>query len=39
MRQIGADKGKLRLIEGVVGFFQKPVTKFGAGAKIDWFKE
>ena len=35
MRRIEIDKGKLVLTEGVIGFFQKTVTKFGTGAKID----
>jgi len=33
MRRIEVDKGKLILTEGVIGFFQKNVTKFGTGAK------
>jgi len=39
MRRIEVDKGKLLLTEGVIGFFQKTVTKFGTGAKIDCSKE
>ena len=39
MRQIEVDKGKLVLTEGVVCFFQKTVTRFGTGAKIDCPKE
>jgi putative transposon-encoded protein len=35
MRKIEIEKGKLILTEGVIGFFQKSVTKFGTGAKID----
>jgi putative transposon-encoded protein len=35
MRRIEIEKGKLVLTEGVIGFFQKSVTKFGTGAKID----
>jgi hypothetical protein len=37
MRRIELDKGKLVLTEGIIGFFQKTVTKFGTGAKIDSF--
>ncbi len=39
MRRIEIEKGKLVLTEGVIGFFQKTVTKFGTGAKIDCPKE
>jgi putative transposon-encoded protein len=39
MRKIEIEKGKLVLTEGVIGFFQKSVTKFGTGAKIDCPKE
>jgi putative transposon-encoded protein len=39
MRQIEIEKGKLVLTEGVNGFFQKTVTRFGTGAKIDCPKE
>ncbi len=39
MRRIEVDIGKLILTEGVIGFFQKTVTKFGTGAKIDCPKE
>jgi putative transposon-encoded protein len=39
MRRIEVDKSKLLLTEGVIGFFQKNVTKFGTGAKIDCPKE
>jgi putative transposon-encoded protein len=39
MRRIEVDKGKLVLTEGVIGFFQKTVTRFGTGAKIDCPKE
>ncbi len=35
MRKIQLNKGKLILTDEVVGFFQKTVTKFGTGAKID----
>lgn len=39
MRKIKIEKGKLVLTEDVIGFFQKKVTKFGTGAKIDCPKE
>ena len=39
MRRIEIEKGKLVLKEGLIGFFQKTVTKFGTGAKIDCPKE
>ena len=39
MRIIKVEKGKLLLTENVIGFFQKTVTKFGTGAKVDCPKE
>ena len=39
MKRIEIEKGKLVLTEDVIGFFQKNVTKFGTGAKIDCPKE
>ena len=41
MRRIEIEKGKGKIVltEGVIGFFQKTVTKFGTGAKIDCPKE
>lgn len=39
MRKIKVENGKLVLTENVIGFFQKPVTKFGTGAKVDCPKE
>jgi len=39
MKRIEIEKGKLVLTEDVIGFFQKTVTKFGTGAKIDCPKE
>ncbi|NOR49154.1 MAG: DUF2080 family transposase-associated protein [Methanosarcinaceae archaeon] len=39
MKRIEIDTGKLLLTEDVIGFFQKTVTKFGTGAKIDCPKE
>jgi putative transposon-encoded protein len=35
MRQIRVEEGKIVLTDNVIGFFQKTVTPFGAGAKID----
>jgi putative transposon-encoded protein len=35
MRQIRVEKGKLVLTDNIIGFFQKTVTPFGTGAKID----
>ena len=39
MRRIEVKSGKLVLTEDVIGFFQKTVTRFGTGAKIDCPKE
>lgn len=39
MRKIKIERGKLILSEQVIGFFQKTVTKFGTGAKVDCPKE
>jgi putative transposon-encoded protein len=39
VRQIRVEKGKLILTDNVTGFFQKTVTPFGNGAKIDCPKE
>jgi putative transposon-encoded protein len=39
VKQIRVEKGSLHLTDGVIGFFQKTVTKFGTGAKIDCPKE
>jgi putative transposon-encoded protein len=39
MRKIKIEKGKLVLTDDVICFFQKVVTKFGTGAKIDCPKE
>jgi len=39
MRKIKIQKGSLVLTDNVVGFFQKRVTRFGTGAKIDCPKE
>jgi putative transposon-encoded protein len=39
MRLVEIDKGKIVLSDEVIGFFQKKVTKFGTGAKVDCPKE
>ena len=39
VRQIRIERGKLVLTDNVIGFFQKTVTPFGNGAKIDCPKE
>jgi len=39
MRKIEIQNGNLTLTDEVVGFFEKKVTKFGTGAKIDCPKE
>jgi putative transposon-encoded protein len=39
MRKIEVNNGKLVLADNVIGFFQKTITKFGTGAKIDCPKE
>ena len=39
MRRIEIETGKLVLTDEVIGFFQKTVTRFGTGAKIDCPKE
>ena len=39
MKQIRVEKGRLVLTDDVVCFFQKTVTRFGTGAKIDCPKE
>ncbi|MGP8322171.1 MAG: DUF2080 family transposase-associated protein [Methanosarcinaceae archaeon] len=39
MKRIEINTGNLHLTDGVIGFFQKTVTKFGTGAKIDCPKE
>ena len=39
MRKIEVHKGTLTLTDRVACFFQKKVTKFGTGAKIDCPKE
>jgi putative transposon-encoded protein len=39
MRRLSINKGKLLLEDNVVGFFQKKVTKFGTGAKVDCTRE
>lgn len=39
MRKVRVEKGKLVLTDDVTCFFQKTVTPFGNGAKIDCPKE
>lgn len=39
MRKIEAFKGKLELKDEIEVIFEKIVTKFGSGAKIDCMKE
>ena len=39
MKRIEIDQGKLVLADDVIGFFQKTVTRFGTGAKVDCPKE
>jgi putative transposon-encoded protein len=39
MRRITIEKGQLTLTDTILVFFQKTVTKFGTGAKIDCPKE
>lgn len=39
MKKIKVEKGRLILTEDVIGFFQKTVTRFGTGAKVDCPKE
>ena len=39
MRKIEVNHGRLVLSDKVIGFFQKTITKFGTGAKIDCPKE
>ena len=39
MRKIKIDRGKLKIEDDVVALYEKTVTKFGSGAKIDAPKE
>lgn len=39
MRKIKAFKGKLELKDNIETIFEKTVTKFGSGAKVDCPKE
>ena len=39
MKSLRLENGKLELSDEVVGFFEREVTKFGNGAKIDCPKE
>jgi putative transposon-encoded protein len=39
MRKIKVNKGKLSLVDDIEAIFEKKITKFGSGAKIDAPKE
>ncbi|HIH18432.1 TPA: DUF2080 family transposase-associated protein [Candidatus Micrarchaeota archaeon] len=39
MKRILINKGRLLLEQKVIGFFQKKVTNFGTGAKVDCTRE
>jgi putative transposon-encoded protein len=39
MRKIRVEEATVITVRGVEGFFEKPVTKFGSGAKIDCPKQ
>jgi putative transposon-encoded protein len=39
MKNLRLKQGRLELSDDVVGFFEREVTKFGNGAKIDCPKE
>ena len=39
MRKIKIEKGKLNLLDDIEGVYEKTITKFGSGAKIDAPKE
>lgn len=40
MRKVSINKGKLQLEDNnIIGFYQKKVTKFGTGAKVDCTRE
>jgi len=39
MRKIKVEKGKLNLIDDIEAIYEKKITKFGSGAKIDAPKE
>ena len=38
-RKINVEQGKLKIEDDVVALFEKTITKFGSGAKIDAPKE
>jgi putative transposon-encoded protein len=38
-RKINIEKGKLKIEDEVVALYEKTITKFGSGAKIDAPKE
>lgn len=39
MRKISMEKGKLQLVDSIEQVYEKTITKFGTGAKIDAPKE
>lgn len=39
MRRIKLQRGKIDLTDEVIGFFERHVTRFGNGAKVDCPKE
>jgi putative transposon-encoded protein len=39
MRKIELKKGNLNLTDETIGFYEKTVNKFGAGAKVDCPKQ
>lgn len=39
MRKITMEKGKLQLVDNIEQVYEKTITKFGTGAKIDAPKE
>jgi len=39
MRHVQINKGKLELKDDIIGFYEKKVTPYGTGAKIDCVKE
>jgi len=40
MRKVSINKGKLQLEDNnIIGFYQKKVTRFGTGAKVDCTRE
>ena len=39
MRRVIINKGKIELKDNIIGFFEKKVTPYGTGAKVDCTKE